>query len=402
MLSKASVGQGKRNIGCARLAHPKLVRHNTTSSKENNKVSSKRGKRVNSGSQTVRTQLRKRPNYGLPLLKRFFVKKQYPVMTQNLIMHSWKEGTRKTYRNYIQQWIMYCKYHKIDPHEPSQLYITNFLRLLLEDGASYSTVNVARCALSAVLDTGSGMTIGGDWSVSRVVKGCGNLRPPEPKYDITWDVSKVFRKLESWGGNSDLSLLQLSKKVVMLLLLCTAQRGQTVWLMKRSGLRWTEFGARVNMDCQLKHNQPGEPLSTIKIYEYPRNRNICPVYTLKAYVARTKPLRGRIDQIFITTTKPFRPVARNTISGWVKKMLSASGIDTTKYASHSTRAASTSAAIASGINVNTLMKQASWKCAQTFAVHYNKPIEDLQDSVTNTVASRYMDGKKKISSKSKG
>lgn len=161
-------------------------------------------------------------------------------------------------------------------------------------------------------------------------------------------------------------------------------------MLRKSGLKWTEYGARFNMLTQLKHNQPGDPLSTIKIYEYPRNHDICPVFALKCYLQRTKAIRNRIDQVFITTTKPVRPVARNTISGWVKKVLKASGIDTSKFASHSTRAAATSASLVEGINVNTLMKQASWKSAQTFAVHYNKPIEDYQDSVMHKVAGRYM------------
>lgn len=394
MLAKDSVRQNKSHISGTRLAQPKLVCLNPQQSHQSSTVPKKQRKRINPKFQGIKEQLRKRPNHCLPLLKRYFTTEKLPIPTQNLILHSWKEGTRKSYRNYIQQWIMFCKFHKIDPHDPSRLYVTSFLRPLLEDGASYSTVNVARCALSAVMDTGTSNTIGASWSVSRVVKGCGNLNPPEPKYDITWDVSKVFRQMESWGKNEDLSLLRLSKKLVMLLLLCTAQRGQTVWLLPKSGLRWTEYGARFNMRHQLKHNQPGEPLSTIKIYEYPRNRNICPVYCLKAYMARTKPLRKNIDQVFITTTKPYKPVARNTISGWVKKVLQASGIDTQKFASHSTRAASTSAALVSGVNVNTLMQQASWKCAQTFAVHYNKPIEGIDSSVTHKVADRYMEGKR--------
>lgn len=254
-------------------------------------------------------------------------------------------------------------------------------------------MNVARCALSSVLYTGTPSTIGNNWWVDKVVKGCGNINPPAPKYDSTWDVSKVFKTLETWGKNEDLSLLRLSKKTVILLLLCTAQRGQTVWLFYRSGLKWTDYGACVHMQHQLKHNQPGDPLSAIKIYEYPRNRNICPVRCLKAYIVKTKPLRGKIDQMFITTTKPYRPVARNTISGWVKKVLRASGIDTDRFASHSTRAASTSAALSAGVNVNTLMQQASWKSAQTLAIHYNKPIEDSHESVTHKVAGRYMEGK---------
>lgn len=73
------------------------------------------------------------------------------------------------------------------------------------------------------------------------------------------------------------------------------------------------------------------------------------------------------------------------VSSWTKKVLKAAGIDTKRFGAHSTRSASTSAALAAGINVNTLMQQANWKRADTFAKHYNKPIEDVTGSVTYKV-----------------
>lgn len=212
MSSKTKVGSRKGNTGRSGLANSKLVCNNSSGCQKGTTLPKKTRKCVNSRPPTIKEQLRKRPNHSLPLLKRFFIKRKYPIMTQNLIMNSWKEGTRKSYSNYIKQWIMFCKYHNVDPHDPSVLYVTNFLRLLLEDGASYSTVNVARCALSSVLDTGTGITIGCDWSVSRVVKGCGNLKPPAPKYDITWDVSRVFHKLESWVETLTLHCYNCPKK----------------------------------------------------------------------------------------------------------------------------------------------------------------------------------------------
>lgn len=284
--------------------------------------------------------------------------------------------------------MMYCDFHKFDPYEPSIRNVTNFLRLLFEDGASYSTINIARCALSAVLYTGSQETVGSDPMVSLVLRGCGNLRPPEPKYDITWDVSKVFKLLDRWGNNSDLSLLRLSKKLTILLLLCSAQRGQTIWRFHLSGLRFTDYGARFNMRHQLKHNKPGEPLSTIKIYAYQPKLNICPVNCLKEYIHRTRKIRKGEDQLLLTSVKPHEAIARNTVSSWTKKVLRAAGIDTSRYGAHSTRAAATSAALTSGININTLMRQASWKNANTFAKHYNKPIEDPLESVTYNIIDR--------------
>lgn len=237
-------------------------------------------------------------------------------------MHAWRPATRKTYyRCYILQWIQFCQFHGYDPYHASVVNVTMFLRLMLQDGASYKTTNVARCALSSVLDTGTRETIGCDTFVKWVLKGCGNLVPLEPKYDSTWDVSTVFRVLIRWGRNADLSLLKLSQKLTILLLLCTAQRGQTVWLFRISGLKWTDYGVRFNMKDQLKHNKPSDPLSTIKVYSYPRNKLLCPVTCLKCYVKRTKEIRSGIDQLLVTTTKPYRPVARNMVSSWVKQVL---------------------------------------------------------------------------------
>lgn len=172
-----------------------------------------------------------------------------------MALHAWREGTRKSYRCYIVQWIIFRDFHKFDPYEPSIRNVTDFLRLLLEDGASYSTINIARCALSAVLYTGSNETIRSHPMVSLVVKGCGNLNPPQPKYDITWDVSLIFKLFHQLGRNSELSLLRLSQKLTVLLLLCTAQCGQTIWYFRLLGMKYTDFGVRFHMQHQLKHKK---------------------------------------------------------------------------------------------------------------------------------------------------
>lgn len=204
------------------------------------------------------------------------------------------------------------------------------------------------------------MTIGSFDLVSRTVKGCGNLVPPHPKYDFVWDVSSVLQELENWGKNEDLSLLQLSKKLTMLLLLCTSQRGQTIWHLPISGLFYTDFGAKFHMKHQLKTNAPGDRLSCIKLYAYDDNRRLCPVRCLKHYIRRTNSFRHGKDQLLLTSKSPNRPVARNTVSKWTKAVFKEVGICTKRFGSHSTRSASASAALSEGININTLMQQASW------------------------------------------
>lgn len=182
--------------------------------------------------------------------------------------------------------------------------------------------------------------------------------------------------------------MKLSQKLTVLLLLCTAQRGQTIWHFNISGLKFTDYGVRCNMHHQLKHNKPGEPLTSIKVYAYDKDKMLCPVRCLKEYLYRTRKLRRNEDHLLITSRRPYERIARNTVSSWTKKVFRAAGIDTKIFGAHSTRAASTSAAISAGINLNTLLQQASWKSAQTFARHYNKPIEEVNKSVTHRIMSR--------------
>lgn len=171
----------------------------------------------------------------------------------------------------------------------------------------------------------------------------------------------------------------------MLQLLCTAQRGQTVWLLKLSGMVDVEEGVNFRMSDLLKHNKPGEPLSIIKVVKFGDDSRLCPVRCLRAYIRKTKELRGKIDQLLISTVKPYRAIGRNTVSNWVKRMLEVAGINTGKFKAHSTRSASTSMVTKKGIDVQALLKVASWKSEQTFGKFYNKPIEGESSVMMNTL-----------------
>lgn len=92
-------------------------------------------------------------------------------------------------------------------------------------------MNIARCALSAVLPRVNNMKIGAQEMVAWMVRGVNNFNPPKPKYNTFWDVNLVFNLFESWGCNANLTLFRISAEVTVLLLLLTAQRGQTIWLI---------------------------------------------------------------------------------------------------------------------------------------------------------------------------
>lgn len=79
--------------------------------------------------------------------------------------------------------------------------------------------------------TVDGMFIGSHPLVVRLLKGVFNLRPAVPRYKEVWDVSIELRFLKALSPVASFSLKNLSLKLVMLLSLVTAQRGQILHLL---------------------------------------------------------------------------------------------------------------------------------------------------------------------------
>ena len=84
------------------------------------------------------------------------------------------------------------------------------------------------------------------------------------------------------------------------------------------------------------------------------------------HLRKTSTLRNKDDSSF------FISYAR-----WVVETLEKSGINTTTFKAHSTRAASTSSARCKGLSLTEIAKAAGWSNFSTFGKFYNKPINDV-------------------------
>lgn len=67
-----------------------------------------------------------------------------------------------------------------------------------------------------------------DPQLARFFKGVAVLRHQAPKYSTTWDPEPVLVYVATLHPNEDISLEQLTKKLVSLLALIAAQRVQTL------------------------------------------------------------------------------------------------------------------------------------------------------------------------------
>lgn len=240
---------------------------------------------------------------------------------------------------------------------------------LANSGLSYSVINSHKSAIGQTLATCGNNMFMNNAIFSRFMKGVFVSKPPKPKYTCTWDVSYVLRWLEKQFPLERLSLKDLTLKLTALLALSSAQRVQTLKLLKINLLSF--FGDYVvfTIDELTKTARPGKTLQKVKLNKF-TNENLCPIHTLKFYVQKTKDIR-KCNQLLISY-KTLKAVSTSTIARWLKEVLSLAGVDTSIFKAHSYRSASTSAAYSSGISLSDILSTANWTNADTFYKFYNR------------------------------
>ena len=70
---------------------------------------------------------------------------------RDLILPSWRDGTKQKYNTYISQWLEFCSSNRMDPFQPALRYILMFLTGLYRKDLQYNSINVARSALNNFL-----------------------------------------------------------------------------------------------------------------------------------------------------------------------------------------------------------------------------------------------------------
>lgn len=142
--------------------------------------------------------------------------KGIPEESVKISMASLSESSVKQYDCSWKKWWRFCKEKEIYFYNAGITDIIKFLTEEFNKGASYGSLSCIRSAISFVL----GPEIGQNEIVKRFFEGLSRLRPPEPKYEATWDPKIVLDYFKNLNNN-DLSLEILSKKLVTLLALVT-------------------------------------------------------------------------------------------------------------------------------------------------------------------------------------
>lgn len=313
------------------------------------------------------------------------IKRGIPLDSIDIVMASFAPKTLKQYSSTLKSWVSYCTNNNLDILESDSNNVISFLTQKFKQGASYSCLNIHRSALSIIL--GTSVTLND--CVNRFMKGVYRLNPPQPKYNSIWDTNIVLNYLSHLYPYEDISLPDLTYKTCTFLCIASAQRMQTISLIKLHNITFQDDAIVIKITDLIKTSRPGACQPLIRLPFIRENPSICPALALKTYIERTQQLRLNRDNehLFLGIRKPHNIVGSQTLARWVKKVLQDSGIDISIFGAHSTRSASTSAAHRTGVNLEVVRKAAGWSDTSNVFIKYycREVVQTNQDDFVNAI-----------------
>ncbi|CAG2200528.1 unnamed protein product [Mytilus edulis] len=292
--------------------------------------------------------------------------------TKELLLGSWKSGTRSSYDSAWNKWSSWCSSREIDPFSAPLAAILDFLTWMYKEGYQYRTLNVHRSAISSVLPYIDGVPIGQLPIVKQLMKGVLQNNPPLPKYQFSWDLDIVLKYLSALPINKKLDFSVLGKKLSILLALAAPKRISEIARLDRRFMSRNKSSIIFHLPG-LSKTQKDCNNRSVKYCKFSKKK-LCVISCIHEYELRTEHLRPvskhEPDPLLRSTKKPFKGLSSQTVGNWIKWVMKEAGIDISLFQAHSCRMVSTSKAAMSGISMDDIMSMADWSNTRTFNKFY--------------------------------
>ena len=133
----------------------------------------------------------------MSIIRNSLESKGFSNAATSIILSSWRPSSKAQYDSYIKRWVLFCTQRQINTVSPPIEQGIEFLTQLYSQGLSYSAINTARSALSAIILPVNNVPFGDNPYVKRFLKGVYQTRPSLPRYTQVWDVTLVLKFLST-------------------------------------------------------------------------------------------------------------------------------------------------------------------------------------------------------------
>ena len=119
------------------------------------------------------------------------------------------------------------------------------------------------------------------------MNGVFNQKPALHRYTVTWDISILLDFLCNLSPVKSLDLKCLTLKLLMLSLVLSGQRGQTMHLLDIRNMTLTSSRASFVIGDLAKTSRPGSHMAELSFLAYAPDRRLCIITVLNHYLERT-------------------------------------------------------------------------------------------------------------------
>lgn len=302
------------------------------------------------------------------------ITKEWKREDRGLLESSWRKSTLKTYSAPWRQWLSWCKKNSTIPSDPSPEELARYLSFLHRvRKLSPATIKMHKSVVATLGNPSTSASVSSSLIVRHMVKAIELSRPPPIKKPI-WNVNSLI----SWMRQEtidQLSLFQVSRRLVLILLLASGRRIHDLTLLYIDQEHmsidddaicfWPRFGSKTD---KVTRQQSGWKLLRNK------EDSFDPIFwstKLLSLGAERRVSRADLVSLFITTRGRVGPASRSVIAGWVRTAFKEAGIDSSPG---SVRSAVASARRDSNMPLDLILQYGNWAGAQNVFKHYFREV----------------------------
>ncbi|KZS06358.1 Uncharacterized protein APZ42_030221 [Daphnia magna] len=212
-------------------------------------------------------------------------KRQVPSIHLDVI---WECFETASYQSTWKCWTDWSYKSNSDPLFPPLTVTLQYPTGLFDSGLATSSINVHRSMLTMTLDPIESHKVGEHPLVIHLLKGCFNLKPPQPRYNSLLDPNVVLKYFDSLGHNKHLTLSALSRKLAMLLALSSVSRVSEICAISFPSIQFSASAASFSLSRPKKAQKSG-PLKSLSLPKF--GGLCCPVTCLQDSIAVTNEWR---------------------------------------------------------------------------------------------------------------
>ena len=275
----------------------------------------------------------------------------------------------------------------------------DFFNLLFSEGLAPVTIEGYRSAIDSVWSV-QGRSLAGNHMVVQLIASFKRERPRPVRTLPRWDLNLVLRFLRRPEFAPDRiadNPSNFAQKTAFLTLLAVARRCGDVHAIDPRRIIATPTSLIVipfpgylpKIRKAAEGQERFQPMVVRKLSNLTPDHDellLCPVRALLAYDKWAKKQRPHRSRFFLSTKKTnAKPIAKATLSAWVKKLIlrayntaSAQDLALSQASTHEIRAISTSLAQQATFALEDVISAASWATPSVFASYYLRDVSGLE------------------------